>query len=166
MHCTIYNTSTGESRDVEQAQGENIVRSSMGKFSFMKPLPLNWDREKPRFRVEVDLKPSAYARHRTEPPFASVSDSFLWQYAERPVRAGEVLELTAWPHASMTPLNESAKAVLRFFTSMQKSRLPLSPWHEGRLRLDAGLSGAQPDLRPRLPTSDLSPRRANVSARR
>jgi hypothetical protein len=155
MNATIWNVHTGESRSVPQAQADHMARNSMGEWSFKQPLPKNWDREPPRYRASRNLRPSEYARHRTEPPFTSMSDSDMWQYAERPISAGEELELTSWPHASMTPLNETAKQVLAYFTSHQKSRLPMSPWRGGRLRLDDGLSGAPPQqrvLRPNLPS--------------
>jgi hypothetical protein len=155
MNATIYNTITGESRSVPQVQAEHMAANTRGEWSFKKPLPPGWDREIPRYRVAVDLKPSAYARHRFEPPFTSSSETFMWQYAERPMQAGEELEITAWPHASMIPLNETAKRTLAYFTSHQKSRLPQTPWRNGRLRLDDGLSGAPPQqgvLRPNLPS--------------
>lgn len=151
---TIYNQHTGEVRTIPMVQAEHMAANSYGEWSFKKPLPPGWDREVPRYRASVDLKPSAYARHRTEPPFASVSDSSLWQYATRPVSAGEELALEVWPHPSMVGLNESAKRVLAYFTSHQKSRLPQSPWRNGRLRLDDGLTGTVPEaLRPRLPSA-------------
>jgi hypothetical protein len=74
----------------------------------------------------MDLAPSQYARHRQEPPFTSSTDANMWQYAERPIAAGEELETTLWPHASMIPLNESARRILEFFKSHQKSRMPQS----------------------------------------
>lgn len=162
--ATMWNQITGEKREVPQATADHLVRNTYGEWSFKQPLPPGWDRKVPRYRVAVDLKPSAYARHRTEPPFSSVSNSAVRQYAERPVSAGEELELTVWPHASMTPLNERARQTLAYFTSHQKSRLPQAPWRNGRLHLDDGLTGMVPEaLRPRLPTagrSDHGPRRA------
>jgi hypothetical protein len=46
----------------------------------------------------------------------------------------------------MVPLNFSAREVMRFFNLAQKSRLPRSPWHDGRVRLDDGLSGNLPKI--------------------
>jgi hypothetical protein len=57
----------------------------------------------------------------------------------------------------MVPLNHSAQHVREFFTSRQKSRLPLSPWRNGRLHLDDGRAGSQPDLRPNLPRAAEEP---------
>jgi hypothetical protein len=156
----IWNTSTGESQDLSPTQAENVVRTSRGAWSFAKPLPPGYDAVIPRYRASTDLKPSAYARHRTEPPFASMSDNSVWQYGERPVAAGEIVETTLWPAASMVPLNDSAKLVREFFTSHQKSRLPFSPWRNGRLHLDDGLTGTIPDagvLRPALPQAAPQP---------
>lgn len=111
------------------------------------PCPPAWSREVPRYRTSMDLAPSQYARHRQEPPFTSSTDANMWQYAERPIAAGEELETTLWPHASMIPLNESARRILEFFKSHQKSRMPQSPWRAGRLFLEDGLSGAVPQER-------------------
>jgi hypothetical protein len=152
---TVYNQLTGEAKTIPLVQAEHLARNSMGEWSFKQPLPPGWDREVPRFRVEHDLHPPAFARHRSEPPFVSSTDTYMWQYADRTFCTGEELEITAWPHASMTALNETAKQVLAYFTSHQKSRLPMSPWRNGRLRLDDGLSGAPPEqdtLRPNLPS--------------
>jgi hypothetical protein len=154
-NATIWNQVTGESKTCPQAQADHLARNSMGEWSFKQPLPPGWDREKPKYRVEVNLHPSSFARHRHEPPFTSTTDSTMFQYADRDLRAGEVLELLTWPHPSMTPLNETARRALAYFTSHQKSRLPMSPWVAGRLRLEDGLSGAPPvqgALRPNLPS--------------
>jgi hypothetical protein len=151
---TVYNQFTGEAKTIPMVQAEHMAANSRGEWSFAKPLPPDWDKEIPKYRVERDLYPSGFARHRLEPPFTSTTDSTMYQYCDRPLRAGEVLELTAWPHPSMTGLNETAKRTLAYFTSHQKSRLPLSPWRNGRLWLDDGLTGTVPEaLRPRLPTA-------------
>ncbi len=104
-----------------------------------------WERETPRYRVTIrgGVTPPAKSRFRFEPPFASSTDSNEWQYGERPYAEGEIIETRAWPHASFFPLNESAKQVLAFFKSRQKSRLPLSPWQGDRVRLTDGLGGPQ-----------------------
>lgn len=137
---TIYDR-TGASRILPATRAENEVRNSRGNWSFAKPLPVGWDREIPRYRAQIDLRPSPFARHRAEKPFSSVGEVDIWQYADKPVPAGAELETTAWPHGSLLPLNESAKRTLEFFKSTQKSRLPLRPWRGGRLYLDDGLSG-------------------------
>jgi hypothetical protein len=81
--ATVYNTITGESRTVPQVQADHLARNSRGEWSMKKPLAPGWDKEIPKDRVEVDLHPSVYARHRTEPPFTSTTDSTMFQYANR-----------------------------------------------------------------------------------
>jgi hypothetical protein len=97
--------------------------------------------EVPRYRATRDVFPSPNSRHRLEPPFASLSDPSVWQFAERPVEAREEFESKSWPHPSFHPLNESAAKVLQFFSMRQKSRLPISPWRVDRIVLDDGLTG-------------------------
>jgi hypothetical protein len=109
--------------------------------------PPGWEREVPRYRVTRDIHPSPNSRHRFEPPFASLSDSNVWQNAERDYKAGEEIETRDWPHPSFRPLNYSAGKVLDFFNTRQKSRLPRSPWIGDRIRLDDGLTGpTQPKI--------------------
>jgi hypothetical protein len=105
-----------------------------------------WEREVPRYRVTREVHPAEKDRFRFEPPFAMMSSSDVWQYAERPFEAGEIIETTAWPHASFRPLNFAAARVLDFFNTRQKSRLPRSPWGSDRLVLDDGLTGNEPAL--------------------
>lgn len=143
---TIYSR-TGEARTMPTVQADNMIRASRGEWSAAPPLPKGWDREVPRYRASMDLRPPQYARHRLEPPFTSTTDTHMWQYAERPIKAAEQVETTAWPHPSMIPLNETARQILEFFRTRQKSRLPQSPWRAGRLFLDDGLTGAVPDER-------------------
>jgi hypothetical protein len=57
-----------------------------------------------------------------------------------------VIETTSWPHPSFQPLNYSAEEVPAYLNSATKSRLTLSPWHGGGLRLENGLSGAMPTV--------------------
>jgi hypothetical protein len=97
--------------------------------------------EVPRYRATRDVHPSPNSRHRLEPPFASLSDPDVWQFAEKPIKARAEFESTAWPHASFYPLNEAAKRVHGFFTTRQKSRLAISPWRVDRIVLDDGLTG-------------------------
>jgi hypothetical protein len=54
--------------------------------------------------------------------------------------AREEFESRDWPHASFMPMTFSAEKVLAFYNGAMKSRLPRSPWHEGRVRLDNGFS--------------------------
>ena len=107
--------------------------------------PLDWKREIPKYRISRDTKPAPKERFRFEPPFSSGSESDVWQYGERVHKAGEVIETTFWPNpGTMTPLNFSAREVISFFTSRQKSRLPRSPWANDQVRLDDGLGGPAP----------------------
>jgi hypothetical protein len=107
--------------------------------------PLDWRREMPRYRVRAETRPAPKARFRFEPPFTQIMDSSEWQYGERVHRAGEIIETTEWPNpGTMTPLNYSAREVLNFFNSRQKSRLPRSPWFGDKVRLDDGLGGPAP----------------------
>jgi hypothetical protein len=109
-------------------------------WSSVAPAPLNWQFEIPRYRVTRDLKPAQKARFRFEPPFSETWESDCWQYGERPLVTGEEIETTNWPHPSMRPLNYSGEKVLAFYIGAMKSRLTVSPWHNGQVRLDNGLS--------------------------
>ncbi|WP_213775435.1 hypothetical protein [Bradyrhizobium sp. dw_78] len=127
-----------------------------------KPIPalpsLNWRHEIPKYRISRDTKPAPKERFRFEPPFSSSSESDVWQYGERIHKAGEAIETTEWPNpGTMTPLNFSAQRVLEFFTSRQKSRLQRSPWRDGQIHLDDGLSNPLPKI-----TTPLIPRVAGV----
>lgn len=123
--------------------------------------PLNWQSEVPRYRVTRAVRPSPNDRHRREPPFSNFSDGSVWQYAERQHEAGEILATTFWPHPMFFPLNFSAKKVLEFHQSCQKSRLPRSPWNNDQVRLDDGLTGTGPTMAqiapPPLKRVDLRP---------
>jgi hypothetical protein len=116
--------------------------------------PPGWKRETPKYRVVRDTKPSPKSRHRFERPFTTMSDSDVWQYGERLMKVGEIIETREWPHPSFFPLNYAAKKVLDFFTMRQKSRLPRSPFFGDQLRLDDGLGGptqfevVPPQLKP------------------
>jgi hypothetical protein len=113
--------------------------------------PSDWEKVVPRYRAVFDVHPSAKSRFRTEPPFAQVMDSAEWQYADRAYRAGDEIETKEWPSPSFRPLNYSAERTLSFFNNQMKSRLPRSPWHDGRLRLSNGLSDAPAIFNPRPP---------------
>jgi hypothetical protein len=125
--------------------------------------PPGWERETPKYRVTIKggVFPSPNNRHPHETPFTNCSDPSVWQYAERPFHEGEIIETRSWPHASFFPLNYSAKKVLEFFATRQKSRLARSPWAGDRIRLDDGLNGAGPTLPqialPQLKRVDLRP---------
>ena len=103
--------------------------------------PPGWECETPKYRAVRDIHPAEKARFRFEPPFVTIFDSDIWQYASQPVKSGEIVETKEWPHPSFRPLNYSAGKVLDFFNSRIKSRLPRSPWHGDQIRLDDGLTG-------------------------
>jgi hypothetical protein len=96
--------------------------------------------EVPRYRATRDVHPPANSRHRHEPPFSSFSDPDVWQFADRPVKSGELIETKSWPHPSFFALNEAAERVLAFFNSAPRSRMGMSPWRDGRIVLEDGLS--------------------------
>jgi hypothetical protein len=102
--------------------------------------PAGWERETPRYKVIHETHPSQNSRFRLEPPHAYASDG-SYQYGDRVLRPGEIIETRAWPHPSFHPLNRSAEKVLAFFQSAPKSRLPISPWRGDRIVLDTGLEG-------------------------
>jgi hypothetical protein len=109
--------------------------------------PLNWRKEMPVYRVRIETRPAPKERFRFEPPFASQSDSDIWQYGEKIWPAGSVIQTDQWPCAgTFVPLNYSAREVLNYFTTHQKSRLPRSPLADGRVRLDDGLSNPMPKI--------------------
>jgi hypothetical protein len=137
---TIYSPN-GESRTLEANRAANEVRLDPAAWSFTKFPPPNWEFETPKYRVSIGVDPSPNSRFRLEPPFASCSDSSIWQYAERPYKCGEIVETKKWPHASFRPLNFAAEKVLDFFNNHQKSRMTLAPWLDDRVHLNDGLSG-------------------------
>jgi hypothetical protein len=153
--ATIYHLDGREQTlDVHEASrlvGPRQVGDGKG-WSFVKPPPLGWEREVPKYRVSRDVRPAELARYRLEPPFGTIFNSTIWQYAERPYVAGEIVSTTDWPHESFQPLNYSAEQVLAFFKGALRSRMTNSPWHLGRVRLDNGMSGPIiPDVRPPQP---------------
>ncbi len=109
--------------------------------------PPGWEREVPKYRVIRETKPSPKPRFRSEPPFASSSELDVWQYGDRILKAGEIIETREWPHPMFFPLNYAAKKVLEFFNSRQKSRMGRSPYATaGQLQLDDGLIGTMPRI--------------------
>jgi hypothetical protein len=97
--------------------------------------------EKPLYRATVDLHPSPNSRHRHEMPFSDFSDPSVWQQTDRPVKRGEIVSTTDWPHSTMMPLNDVGKRIHSYFEIAMKSRLPMSPFQNGRLVLDDGIGG-------------------------
>jgi hypothetical protein len=113
------------------------------------PVP-GWETIVPIYRARRAVRPATKARYRAERPFTTMDDNDSWQYGERSIAAGEIVETKAWPHPSFDPLNYSAQKTLAFFNGALRSRLPVSPWHGGQVRLDNGLSDAPMkfDIRP------------------
>jgi hypothetical protein len=134
----------GRQREMEVNEAARLIgygQAGAGKgWSFVKPPPLNWERETPKYRASRDVHPAPRARYRDEPPFSTISDNDCWQYAEREIKAHEEISTREWPHPSFRALNYSAGRVLEFFTTRTKSRLARSPWSGDRIRLDDGLS--------------------------
>jgi hypothetical protein len=116
-------------------------------WSSVKPPPRDWEKTVPRYLVVRELRPSPNPRHKFESPFSEIWQSDIWQQADREYAAGEIVESTVWPHASMQPAGPiddpahyAASRVLEFFKAQMKSRMTTSPWHGDRIRLDNGLS--------------------------
>jgi hypothetical protein len=105
--------------------------------------PSGWEREVPKYKATRPVHASPNPRHRLEPPLTFIWDDGVWQFAEQgqEIASGEEISTTAWPHPSWRPLNRSAEKVIDFFNSRQRSRMALSPWRNGRIDLDDGLSG-------------------------
>ena len=109
--------------------------------------PRDWELEIPRYKVVREMHPSPKPRHRLEPPFSTTTDSDMYQYATREMKAGEIVETREWPHASFFPLNIVAKRIINYFNSRQKSRLARSPYDaRGQLQLQDGLTGGLPKI--------------------
>ena len=141
MTATIYNSETGEPRTLPQAQAEQLIRQQPVEWTFAKPLPAGWDTEIPRYRAQFDLEPAELPRYLHENPFAFQTSPRSYQYSAKKIKAGEVIETTSWPHPSLIPQNETARRIHAFFTTEMKSRMQRSPWRDGRLNLDNGMSG-------------------------
>lgn len=139
MDSTIYHRD-GTSQTLEAYRARNQVNLDPSAWSFMPFPPPGWERETPKYQVRYDVGLETYARHRHETPHSAVQHD-VWQYGTRPLKAGEIIETREWPHPSFIPLNYSAKKVLDFFKTREKSRLPRSPWQGDSVRLDDGLSG-------------------------
>lgn len=103
--------------------------------------PRNWAREVPRYKATRDLQPASKPRFRLEPPFAVMYSENEWQFGEKFIPAGTEFSSQAWPHPTLCPLNYSAAKVLDYFNTRQRSRMPLSPWRNGKIDLDDGLTG-------------------------
>jgi hypothetical protein len=148
---TIYHRD-GRERTLDVHEASRLVGAgTIGAnkdWSFYKPPPPGWEREIPKYRATRDLHPAPKERYRHEPPFGMTMDSDCWQYATRPVKAGEIIETKEWPHPSFHPLNYGAGKVLEFFNRSPKSRLTQTPWHGSSIRLDDGMTGNGPNIVP------------------
>jgi hypothetical protein len=159
---TIYHRD-GRERTVGVHEASRLVGAgTIGadkEWSLHKPPPIGWQFETPKYKATRDVEPAPKARFRSEPPFTTPSGIDIWQYGERPIKAGEIIETREWPHPSFRPLNYCAGKVLDFFNMRQKSRLARSPWAGDRIRLDDGLTGpgiVQP-VTPKVQAMDLRP---------
>jgi hypothetical protein len=137
---TIYNRDgTTETLPADQARYKTYV--SPGEWSLTPPPPPGWKLSTPKYRATRNVRPSPNSRHRHEPPFATIFDVDVWQYATRPVAAFEELESREWPHESFRAMNYAAEQVLAYFKSAMKSRLARSPFRGDRIELSDGISG-------------------------
>jgi hypothetical protein len=135
----IFNHDNGEVAHVTMSEATH--RISMDRsWSRDPPPPRDWQREVPKYKVLRDIEPVTVERMRSESPWQQCSDPNLWQYGTRSVKAGEIIECKEWPHESFAPLNYAAKKVHEFFTTRQRSRMNRSPWIEGRVLLDDGMT--------------------------
>jgi hypothetical protein len=122
--------------------------------------PPNWQQIMPRYRIVQDVAPPTKERFSRECPF-STFPADQWQFGERAMKRGEVIETGFWPApGAFFPLNYSAKKVLEFFNSGIKSRMARSPWRGDRLVLDDGVTSspyAPTYVAPQLKPMDLRP---------
>ena len=153
----------GRQREMEVNEAARLIgygQAGAGRgWSFLRPPPVGWEREVPRYKATRDLQPSPNSRHRLEPPFEKIWDDSVYQYGERPIMRGEIVLTRKWPHESFMPLNFGAERVLSYFNSHMKSRLPGSPFRGDQIVLDDGLTGpaiVQP-VAPQLQPMDLRP---------
>lgn len=148
-YLTIYRPD-GSSETLRADLARNRTYFQPDEWSLTKPPPLNWERTVPKYKATRNLHPS-HPRHRVENPFASMSDSDCYQYCEKSIAAGEIVETKSWPHPSFRPAgpidepaNYAAERVLSYFNGAMKSRLGLSPFRGGRIELSDGISGPLP----------------------
>jgi hypothetical protein len=79
---TIYcRDGTSESLPGDQARYRAYLHPD--EWSLTPPAPLNWQYEKPRYRLTRDLKPAEKARFRFEPPFSETAMD-TWHMASGP----------------------------------------------------------------------------------
>jgi hypothetical protein len=147
---TIYRPD-GSSEMLRADLARNRVYLAPHEWSLVKPPPLNWERTVPRYRLTRDLQPAMKDRFRFEAPYTDLTCGDSWQYGEKFHQAGAEIESTCWPHPSMRPAGPiddpahyAAERVLEFFNAAMRSRLQHSPWRDGCLHFEDGLSGPLP----------------------
>jgi hypothetical protein len=159
---SIYNPLDNEIRTLPLIDAEALMRKANSTWTTKLPAPPDWEFEVPKYRVMRDVWPEANPRFRLERPHSGTNLS-VWQYAERPYKAGEIVETKNWPAADFFPLNYSAEMVLDFFRTRMRSRLQQSPWFQGRVRLEDGLDAPLPTIGQvrtlNMPKFDASPAR-------
>lgn len=138
----------GSSEMLRADLARNRVHFAPHEWSLVKPPPLNWERTVPRYKARWAVRPANFSRQRFEAPWSQQLDSSIGQYLEpgQSIAAGEEVESTAWPAPGFVALNYSAERVIEFFNSAMRSRMANSPWRNGRIELDDGLSGPLPTL--------------------
>jgi hypothetical protein len=147
----IYNHVTGEVLRLTMADATHRIALDKS-WSREPPPPPGWKRQTPQYRATRDLHPPALDRMRHDTPWASTMDENCWQYATGPIADGDLVQTTSWPHESFEPLNYAAKQILNFFNMREKSRMQLSPWLNGEVRLETGTEGMSipvPHVRPK-----------------
>jgi len=158
QRCALYNHATGEVRHLTISEANNTIGFDKS-WSRDRPPPKGWERQVPQYRATRDLHPPVLDRMGHDTPWASTMDEICWQYAPGPIRKGEVVETKSWPHESFEPINYAAKQILQFFNEREKSRMQLSPWFNGEVRLETGNEGTS------ILVSHVRPRPAMVETR-
>jgi hypothetical protein len=146
--ATIYNRHTGATETLPGDQAALKTYYQRETWSAQPLPPRDWERTVPRYKARWALRPSQFSRHRLEAPWSQQLDSSIWQYLEpgQSIAAGEEVESTAWPAPGFVALNYSAERVIEFYNIAMRSRLANSPWRNGRIELDDGLSGPLPTV--------------------
>lgn len=163
---TIYNPLEGEKRTLPLVDAEALMRKANSVWTTKLPPPPGWMFEVPKYRVMRDVWPESNPRFRLEKPHSG-SALDIWQFADRPYKAGEIIETKSWPAADFFPLNYSAEMVSEFFRTRVRSRLQQSPWFGDRVRLEDGLSAPMPTIGTvrtlSVPKTDIAPSPARVA---
>jgi hypothetical protein len=119
--------------------------------------PIGWRKEMPVYRVRAETRPALKSRFKFENPFAQIMDPSEWQYGEKVWPAGSVIETDQWPCVgTFVPLNYSAREILFYFNGHQKSRMQRTPWRDGQVCLEDGISGIMPTIKGPVTTAPRS----------